>query len=384
MSAVNALLRDLETTFGTTTDSDRAVTVSRLTDLFLVTAQGLTDEQIAVFDVVIGRLAGEIEARARAELSHRLADVNNAPHGVVRMLALDEIDVARPVLTRSPRLTEEDLVAVASQKSQDHLLAVTHRPLLSEPVTDFLLLRGNQNVSRAVAGHASAQLSRRGMTLLVTRAKRDESLMTLLSERGDVPPELMSQLVAVAKDAARQRLVETVPVEEAEKANAAVDGAAEQVVAPDAASEVGAEVQRYEVALADVRALEAERKLDQNAIQTFAEAGKIEHVICSVSVITGLGMAAAERAMMGPDRDTNLIIGKALNWNWPVVRAVLKLRPAEEQAEHLLDKAREGFENLSPTTAQRVLRFLVMREEAGRSAVKGGKPAPVSRPPAQP
>ncbi|MGL4729338.1 MAG: DUF2336 domain-containing protein [Bosea sp. (in: a-proteobacteria)] len=378
MSAVNALLRDLETSFGTTTDSERAVTVSRLTDLFLVTAQGLTDEQIAVFDVVIGRLASEIETRARAELSHRLADVGNAPHGVVRMLALDEIDVARPVLTRSTRLTEEDLVAVASQKSQDHLLAVTQRPLLSEPVTDFLVLRGNQNVSRAVAGHASAQLSRRGMSLLVTRARRDESLVTLLSERGDVPAELMSQLVAVAKDAARQRLVETVSAEEAVKAEAAVNGAAQQVVAPDAAAEVGAEVQRYEAALAEVRALEAARKLNQNEIQAFAEAGKIEHVICSVAVITGLGIAAAERAMMGPDRDTNLILGKALSWSWPVVRAVLKLRPAEEQAEHLLDKSREGFENLSPTTAQRVLRFLVMREEAGRSAFKGGKASSVS------
>jgi uncharacterized protein (DUF2336 family) len=374
MTAVNALLRDLETTFGTTTVSERAVTVSRLTDLFLVTAQGLTEEQIGVFDVVIGRLASAIEARARAELSHRLADVGNAPHGVVMMLALDEIEVARPVLARSPRLTEQDLVTVASQKSQEHLLAITQRPRLSEPVTDFLVLRGNQQVSHAVASHPAAQLSRRGMSLLLTRAKRDESLMTVLSGRGDMPPDLMSQLVAVAKDAARERLVETVPAEEAAQAQAAVDGAAQEILAPEAVAEVGAEVQRFEAALAEVRALEAARKLNEAEVLAFAEAGKLEHVICAVAIITGLGIAAAERAMMGPDRDTNLIIGKALSWSWPTMRAVLKLRPVEEQAEHIMEKSRDGFDNLSPTTAQRVLRFLVMREEAGRSAFKSGKP----------
>jgi uncharacterized protein (DUF2336 family) len=376
MSAVNALLRDLETTFGTSTQSERAVTVSRLTDLFLVTAQGLTEEQIGVFDVVIGRLAAEIETRARAELSHRLADLGNAPHGVVRMLSLDEIDVARPVLTRSPRLTEEDLLAVASRKSQDHLLALTERPVLSEPVTDFLVLRGDRKVSLAVAGHPAAQLSRRGMSLLVTRARRDESLMTLLGDRGDVPPELMSQLVAVAKDAATQRLVDEVPAEDAARAQAAVEGAAAKVIAPGSAAEVGAEVQRYEAALAEVRLLEADRKLNETEIQAFAGAGKLEHVICAVAVITGLGIAASERAMMGPDRDTNLIIGKAMSWSWPTMRAVLKLRPAAEQAEHLMEKSRQAFDNLSPTTAQRVLRFLVMREEAGRSAFKGGQKAP--------
>ncbi len=381
MTAVNALLRDIESTFGTTTERERAVTVSRLTDLFLVTAKGLTEEQIGVFDVVIGRLAAAIEARARAELAERLADLANAPHGVVRMLALDEIAVAHPVLARSPRLTEDDLLAVAAQKSQAHLMALTERPHLSEPVTDFLVLRGDQAVSHAVASHPAAQISRRGMSLLVTRARRDESLKALLGERGDIPAELMSQLVAVAKDAARERLAATVPMAAADTTAAAVEGAAE-AIAPAVAAEMGEQMQLLEAALAEVRALDAARKLDEVAIQGFATAAKREHVICAVAVITGLGIAAAERAMMGPDRDTNLIIGKAMSWSWPTVRAVLKLRPEVEQAEHILEKSRESFENLSPTTAQRVLRFLVMREEAGRAALKTGAkgPGPRARP----
>ncbi len=371
MTAVSALLRDLESSFGTSSTGERAVTLSRLTDLFLVTAKGLTEEQIGVFDVVIGRLASTIEATARVELSNRLADVGNAPHEVVRQLARDEIEIARPVLARSPRLTDEDLVSIAAAKGRDHMLAMTERRHLSEPVTDFLVLRGDRVVTHAVAANPTARFSRRGMSLLVTRATKDESLQGVLGERGDVPPELISQLVAVAKDAARQRLTDDLPPAEAKAAQAAVDGAVAKVIVPGAAAaEVSAEVARFGAALTAIRKLEADKALDELSVASFAGARETEHVICAVSSLAGLGIAATERALLGPDRDTTLIIGKALKWTWPTVRAILALRPADEQAIHVMEKSREGFEALAPVTAQRVLRFLEMREQAGRSAFK--------------
>jgi uncharacterized protein (DUF2336 family) len=370
MSAMSALLRDLESSFGTTTLSERAVTLSRLTDLFLVTAKGLTEEQIGIFDVVIGRLASEIEVTARAELSQRLADVKNAPYGVVRKLAGDAIEVAKPVLSRSSCLTDDDLVAIAAEKGRDHMLAMTDRPHLSEPVTDFLVLRGDKVITHAIAANPAARFSRRGMSLLVTRATKDESLHGLLGGRGDVPPELMSQLMAVAKDAARQRLADAMPASEFEKAEAAVNGAAEKVIAREVTSEVSAEVKRFGDALTDAQELERQGKLNEQALTGFAEKSEAEHVICTVSIMTGLGIPATERGLLGPDRDTPLIIGKALKWSWPTVKSVLALRPADEQATHMLDKSRESFDALSPSTAQRVLRFLVMREQAGRAAFK--------------
>ena len=60
---------------------DRAQILSRLTDLFLSTAPGMDEDQIGIFDVVIGRLARAIEtagahrivgaARARPERAER-------------------------------------------------------------------------------------------------------------------------------------------------------------------------------------------------------------------------------------------------------------------------------------------------------------------------
>src|SRR5512145_1770694 len=80
-------------------------TLSRVTDLFLHGADRFSEDQVLLFEDVLGFLIQRIETRARAELSTRLALVDNAPIRVVQRLANDdEITVAEPVLTHSARL----------------------------------------------------------------------------------------------------------------------------------------------------------------------------------------------------------------------------------------------------------------------------------------
>ena len=81
-------------------------TVRRVTDLFLLQADGYTGEQIELFGDVLERLIRTIELRALADVSARvalaemstqLASVKQAPPGVIRRLARhDEITIARP------------------------------------------------------------------------------------------------------------------------------------------------------------------------------------------------------------------------------------------------------------------------------------------------
>ena len=64
---------------------------------------------------------------------------------LVRRLAKDDdIAVAGPVLTQSPRLPETDLVEIAKTKSQAHLLAISGRTGIAEAVTDVLVRRGDR------------------------------------------------------------------------------------------------------------------------------------------------------------------------------------------------------------------------------------------------
>src|SRR6266576_6341442 len=106
----------------------RLETIKRVTDLFLLSAGDFNSEQIELFDNVLERLIKTIEIRAiadvsariaLAEMSSQLAPVSQAPPSVVRRLARnDEITVAGPRLRESARLSAEDLIEVAQNKSE--------------------------------------------------------------------------------------------------------------------------------------------------------------------------------------------------------------------------------------------------------------------------
>src|SRR5215475_13080389 len=133
-------------------------TVGRVAELFLLSAGSYNDEQIELFGDVFERLVHTIELRAiadvsariaLAELSTQLAPVPQAPAKLMRRLARhDEVTIAGPVLTESPRLSNEDLVEIATAKGEKHLIAIAGRWWLQEIVTDTLLARRFPSVSR--------------------------------------------------------------------------------------------------------------------------------------------------------------------------------------------------------------------------------------------
>ncbi len=120
MSDVHAsLLAQVQDTILSGSSDKRGEMLRRVTGLFLDNANQLTEEQVGLFDEVIGLLIKKIETKVRVELSARLALIENAPIKVIRTLAHDdEIAIARPVLTHSVRLGSEDLLAIAKSKCQ--------------------------------------------------------------------------------------------------------------------------------------------------------------------------------------------------------------------------------------------------------------------------
>ena len=147
-------------------------TLRQVTDLFLVSADGYSGEQIELFGDVLERLIRTVELRALADVSARIAlaemstqfaSIKQAPPAVVRRLAHnDEISIARPVLTESARLSADDLVELAQTKGEQHLLAISGRWWLTEIVTDALLKRHYPSVSRRLVTNPGARMSASG------------------------------------------------------------------------------------------------------------------------------------------------------------------------------------------------------------------------------
>src|ERR1700756_3278259 len=114
-NAQEDLIEQLEQAFTHSDMRQRAETLRRVTDLFVFNAGKFTDEQIDLFDEVMGRLVEEIDVSARAVFGRRLAELAQAPPRVMRGLALDDaIEVAGPVLRGSDRLRGAILVERAA------------------------------------------------------------------------------------------------------------------------------------------------------------------------------------------------------------------------------------------------------------------------------
>ena len=342
MNNVSTVLAELDSAMASNSEEERVRTVTRVTDMFINNAAAYSSDQVGVFDVVIGRLASGIGTQARYDLSERLADVANAPRGIVRQLALDEIAVAKPVLTRSATLTDQDLIAVASTRGKDHMLVMCVRQNLGEPVTDYLAVKGDKTVSHALAQNLSARFSSRGFGLMITRAFTDETLQGALGNRADIPPHLMDNLAQAARESARRRA-------QGEQSKV-ISGWAKPTPAP-----VAAKTEREGTAADD---------LTEKKLAAVAAAGETDNAIASLAKLAGISPQAAEQAIVGPDRDACLVIGKAMGWSWPTVRHLLGLRPSSDQMPHLIDKAQDNFANLALPTAQRVLQFMRLKDKA--------------------
>ncbi|MGE5773808.1 MAG: DUF2336 domain-containing protein [Hyphomicrobiales bacterium] len=179
-----SIIAEIEGTFASGSADKQADILRRVTDLFLAGADNYSDEHVDLFDGVVSRIAEKIETKARAELAHRLAPDPNAPPMTVRKLARDDsIEVAGPILSLSNRLSDEDLLAIASGNSQDRLLAISKRSTLSEKVSEVLVTHGNRDVVLSVTRNEGARFSDDGCTKLVDRSINDEVLAICVSMR---------------------------------------------------------------------------------------------------------------------------------------------------------------------------------------------------------
>src|ERR1700730_14767969 len=79
-----SLIDELEEAIRSGSGERRVETLRRVTDLFLGGAERFNEEQIGVFDDVLGHLIENIELRALREFSERISPVDTAPSEVVR------------------------------------------------------------------------------------------------------------------------------------------------------------------------------------------------------------------------------------------------------------------------------------------------------------
>ena len=364
-----SLIAELENAIQGGSKDKRVDALRRITDLFVVDADRFSDQQIDVFDDVLGHLVKRIEGKALAELSRRLAPIGKAPAEVVKCLARDDnIAVAEPILTQSRRLSEDDLIEIAKTKTQAHLLAISARPVITANVTDVLMQRGDRPVFHKLAENAGANFSETGFAKLVQHSEQDEELAAKVGLRLDVPLRLFRELLLRATEAVRSRLLALAGSESRDQIQRVL-----ATISEDVQHEAGFQSEHdYVQAHARILALKAAGELNEAAIFEFARKGHYADIVAALSIRCGAPLQLIESLLQNERREAILVPCKVAGLEWPTVRTILNCRSiGHAVSDQDIDGARMDYHKLSPSGAGRVLRFWQVRQTTSSNGMTG-------------
>ena len=161
----------------------------------------------ALLNSIFMSLVVEAERDIRRRLSEKLSSAQWAPAALINVLALDDIEIARPVIAGSPVLKDHDLVRLLVEATIEHQIEVARRPNIGPPVVAAILQQSEPAVLTALAGNISAALSEHDMQRLVKAAERTAALRSPLSRHPALSDDLARRLYLWVGQALRQSLV---------------------------------------------------------------------------------------------------------------------------------------------------------------------------------
>lgn len=162
----------------------------------------------ALLSSIFMSLVVEAERDIRHRLSEKLAAASWAPNALINVLALDDIEIARPIIAQSPVLRDQDLVRLLVEATIEHQIEVARRPELSCNVVSAILEQAEPAVLTALAGNHTAELSPSDMEALVEASRQVAALRTPLTQHPRLTGQLAKRLYLWVGLALRQGLAE--------------------------------------------------------------------------------------------------------------------------------------------------------------------------------
>lgn len=336
----------------------RKTLVATISDLFGEREGVLTERERALMTDILNKLVNDFEMTIRRELSERLADEPKAPPDLMRILANDAIEVARPVLMRSELLRDAELIEVIRHRTRQHQLAIALRRQVSEAVSDALVETGDEDVIHTLLENSGAHISQATMEYLVDQAQRVDSFQEPLVKRQDLGNHLARRLMWHVSAALRSRILETYDIPETE-----LDDALEDVTANIVRPLTGPRT--YGAAGSDSAWRLAERIAQQSEIDPqlmikVLRRGEIPLFEALFGYFAGLHPPHLQRIIYETNGKGLAIVCRARNVDKASFAPIYLLSRKGRPGEHEVDPAEVSrvmrfFESVNPADARRAL-----------------------------
>ncbi len=251
-----------------------------MAQLYSYVSDRCDDEQVAQYDEVLCQLAELVEQEARVHVAKLLAPLDRAPGNVVVKLANDDIAVAQPLLEFSNVLSDDDLIEIIQNQTEQHRVAIAGRPSVTERVGEAIVEHGETpSISRLVR-NANAEMGTNVLQKLVLKAANDPTIANDLRGREDIDWRSLSKHISVVGDKVLETIAQIDP-----RIDPVTVGKVSAVVYNRMRNRAGFNAQEWKVAYNQVKALADRKQLDERALIRFARFGYGHHTAAALTLL---------------------------------------------------------------------------------------------------
>lgn len=255
-----------------------------MAQLFSYVSDRCDDEQVAQYDEVLCQLAELVEVEARTHVAKLFAPLERAPGNVVVKLANDVIEVAAPLLEFSNVLSDDDLIDIVHNRSEEHRLVIASRANVPERVGEAIAEHGGTSSVVKLVRNSSAELGQSTLERLVERASKDAELANNLRGRTDIDWKTLRGEIHLAGDKVLETIAQIEPT-----VDPVTIGKVSAVVYNRMRNRAGFSSQEWKVAYNQVKALSDRKQLGERALMRFARFGYGHHTAAALTVLLRVG-----------------------------------------------------------------------------------------------
>lgn len=258
--------------------SERAEGANALARAFLYS--DIDDEERVTAEAALTTLLDDPSAIVRRALADAFASAEDAPRSIVIALAHDQSDVAAPLLSRSPLLSDSVLVDCAAVGDDIAQGAIALRADLSASVCAALAEVGRVEPLIVLCGNMSADISEFSLRRMVERHGAVAELREAMLARPDLPVSVHHMLVMAVSSTLSQFIDQCQWMRSERRARVVSEAceAATITIAQDA---------QHDSALALVRHLRASQQLTAGLLLRALFSHRFDFVAAAVEDLSG-------------------------------------------------------------------------------------------------
>lgn len=337
----------------------RAALLREVTDVFLASPDRYSASELQHFDAILSKVAENVDITMRQEIAQKLADVKNAPPGLVLQLAHDENSVSEPILQRSRAISEEDLIKVIRQCGQGHMKAITARSIIPRSITNELVERGDKDVLVSLAENRGAEFDDNIMKKMVEHSRSIEELQEPMANRYNLPAQLLTEMYFFVSSPLKREILRRSDMLDPALIDDAIE-ANRQEILKQAMSETQSDVSSARKFLEDrIRS----NTLNESLLKELIETQKSAEFLLAYSHYVGVDTSTTDAIMADRSWESLAIACRAAGLERStfakIIFAVQQGESEQNKALRILDL----YLKIPQEAAERVMRFWRVRKQ---------------------